>query len=67
MDTKKMLVINCGSSSLKYEVYAMPRRESLGKGLVERIGEEKGMGGQVVWQNSDWLLLWFNSLVFNML
>ncbi len=42
MKSKKILVINCGSSSLKYEVYAMPSRESLGKGLVERIGEEKG-------------------------
>lgn len=39
---KKILVINCGSSSLKYEVYRMPQRESLGKGLVERIGEQKG-------------------------
>ncbi len=39
---KKVLVINCGSSSLKYEVYLMPRRQSLIKGIVERIGEEKG-------------------------
>lgn len=37
-----ILVINCGSSSLKYEVYEMPERKSLGKGLVERIGEEEG-------------------------
>ena len=40
--TRKILVVNCGSSSLKYEVYSMPERESLGKGLVERIGEEQG-------------------------
>lgn len=39
---KKILVINCGSSSLKYEVYEMPERRSLGKGLVERIGESTG-------------------------
>lgn len=39
---KKILVINCGSSSLKYEVYAMPSRLSLGRGLVERIGEASG-------------------------
>jgi len=38
----KILVINCGSSSLKYEVYEMPERRSLGKGLVERIGESSG-------------------------
>ncbi len=39
---KKILVINCGSSSLKYEVWGMPQRASLGRGLVERIGELKG-------------------------
>jgi acetate kinase len=39
---KKILVINCGSSSLKYEVYLMPSKRSLGKGLVERIGETEG-------------------------
>lgn len=37
-----VLVINCGSSSLKYELYKMPERESMGKGLVSRIGLEKG-------------------------
>ena len=37
----KILVINCGSSSIKYEVYSMPEKISLGKGLVERIGEKK--------------------------
>ena len=39
---KKILVINCGSSSLKYEVYQMPHRQSLGRGIVERIGEKMG-------------------------
>ncbi len=39
---KRILVLNCGSSSLKYEVYAMPSRQSLGRGLVERIGESAG-------------------------
>ncbi|HAP43053.1 MAG: acetate kinase [Spirochaetes bacterium GWD1_61_31] len=37
-----ILVLNTGSSSLKYEVFLMPRRQSLGKGLVERIGESAG-------------------------
>lgn len=41
-DNKSFLIINCGSSSLKYEVYSMPERKSLGKGLVERIGGEAG-------------------------
>jgi acetate kinase len=39
---RKILVINCGSSSLKYEVWQMPQRVSLGRGVVERIGELKG-------------------------
>ncbi len=39
---RKILVINCGSSSLKYEVYDMPSRESLGKGLVDRVGTDGG-------------------------
>jgi len=38
----KILVINCGSSSLKYEIYQMPEQISLGKGLVERIGLPNG-------------------------
>lgn len=40
---KIILVLNCGSSSLKYDLIRMPHRLSLGKGLVERIGEEKGL------------------------
>ncbi len=38
--SKKILVNNCGSSSLKYEVFCMPEQKSLGKGLIERIGEK---------------------------
>ena len=34
----KILVINCGSSSLKYQVYNMDNNDVLAKGLVERIG-----------------------------
>ncbi|MBR0051242.1 MAG: acetate kinase [Firmicutes bacterium] len=36
----KVLVINCGSSSLKYQVLEMENEELLCKGLVERIGIE---------------------------
>jgi acetate kinase len=39
---RRILVLNCGSSSLKYEVFLMPGRQSLGKGIVERIGEASG-------------------------
>lgn len=38
----RILVLNSGSSSLKYEIIEMPRRRSIGKGLVERIGESEG-------------------------
>ncbi len=36
----KILVINCGSSSLKYQVLSMENEALLAKGLVERIGIE---------------------------
>ena len=42
MKQEKILVINCGSSSLKYEIYEKPSRRSLGKGLIERIGSKEG-------------------------
>ena len=35
-----ILVINCGSSSLKYQLIDMTTEESLAQGLVERIGIE---------------------------
>ena len=35
---KKVLVINSGSSSLKYQLFDMDKGERLAKGLVERIG-----------------------------
>ncbi|MDO4754587.1 MAG: acetate kinase [Bacillota bacterium] len=36
----KILVINCGSSSLKYQLFDMDGEKVLAKGLVERIGIE---------------------------
>ncbi|MCL2169255.1 MAG: acetate kinase [Defluviitaleaceae bacterium] len=36
----KILVLNCGSSSLKYQLIDMSTEKSLAKGLVERIGIE---------------------------
>jgi acetate kinase len=44
--SKKILVLNSGSSSLKYEVFSMPEKQSLGKGSVERIGEPNGFLNQ---------------------
>ena len=38
-----ILVINCGSSSLKYQLLEMNREKLLAKGLVERIGLGQGV------------------------
>lgn len=38
--TMKILVLNCGSSSLKYQLIEMDGEKVLAKGLVERIGIE---------------------------
>ncbi|WP_372682997.1 acetate kinase [Desulfosarcina sp.] len=38
----KILVINCGSSSLKYQLLEMLGEHRLASGLVERIGESMG-------------------------
>ena len=35
----KVLVVNCGSSSIKYQLFEMPEKRVVSKGLVERIGE----------------------------
>lgn len=39
----KVLVINAGSSSIKYYLYQMPRAEVLAQGEVGRIGEESSV------------------------
>ena len=39
----KILVINCGSSSLKYQLIDMDGEKVLCKGLCERIGMESSM------------------------
>ena len=37
----KILVLNCGSSSLKYQLIDMETEEVLASGKYERIGEEE--------------------------
>ncbi len=37
----KVLVINCGSSSIKYQLFEMPEGKVLAKGLLEKIGERE--------------------------
>ncbi|EAC6937438.1 acetate kinase, partial [Listeria monocytogenes] len=34
----KIMAINAGSSSLKFQIFTMPGEEVLVKGLIERIG-----------------------------
>jgi acetate kinase len=34
----KIIVLNCGSSSIKYQLFNMPENEVLAKGLVDKIG-----------------------------
>lgn len=41
---KKIMSINAGSSSLKFQLFEMPEEELLVKGLFERIGLEEKMG-----------------------
>lgn len=35
----KVLVLNCGSSSIKYQVFGLPEGEVIAKGLVQKLGE----------------------------
>jgi acetate kinase len=39
----KILVINTGSSSIKYELFDMAHKSVLASGLAERIGEKEGL------------------------
>lgn len=48
----QILVINCGSSSLKYQLFDMTGRVVLAAGLVERIGEAMSRLRHR-WRNSD--------------
>lgn len=36
----EVLVINCGSSSIKYQLYKMPKEAVLAKGIVDKIGKK---------------------------
>ncbi len=38
MDALNVLVLNCGSSSLKFQLLAMPAEHRLARGVVERVG-----------------------------
>lgn len=40
---RKTLVINAGSSSLKYKLFNMPEYDVCAEGIIERIGQEMGI------------------------
>ncbi len=44
-----ILVLNCGSSSIKYQLFEMPGDRVLARGRVQRIGERSGEA----WQQAD--------------
>lgn len=48
----KVLVINAGSSSIKYQLYDMPQANVLAKGSVERIGEDASKLSQTCGENT---------------
>ncbi|MFH1851154.1 MAG: acetate kinase [Candidatus Neomarinimicrobiota bacterium] len=52
----KVLVFNCGSSSIKYRLYDMPSGENLSHGLVQRIGDRNSMASQIA--HSQELSVW---------
>ncbi len=39
----KIFVVNCGSSSIKYQLFSMANEEVLAKGLVERVGTNEAV------------------------
>ena len=39
----KTLILNAGSSSIKYQLFDMPQQQPIARGSIERIGEEKGV------------------------
>lgn len=48
-----ILVINCGSSSLKYELFRMPDETSLAAGVCDRVAISGGAGGQLKHEAGD--------------
>jgi len=55
----KILVLNCGSSSVKYKLLDMVSKQELGSGIVEKIGmkgtflKHSGMDGQTLLLNGE--------------
>lgn len=54
----KIIAINAGSSSFKFELFEMPEEQEIARGLVERIGLDHGVftlsykGGREVFEQN---------------
>jgi len=42
-ESMKILVVNCGSSSIKYQLFLMPDESVLARGLLERVGTDQAV------------------------
>lgn len=51
---KKILIVNNGSSSIKYKLIEMPEKTVLAKGLIERIGIEGGYLRHQYLKENNW-------------
>lgn len=51
MHKTNLLVINSGSSSIKYQLFQMPSPEPVCSGLIERIGLAGGVVTHKIWQD----------------
>lgn len=49
----KILVINCGSSSIKYKIFSMEKEKVLAKGQIERIGDIASLFKQEAFDNRN--------------
>ncbi|MEA3504044.1 MAG: acetate kinase [Bacteroidota bacterium] len=58
----KIIVLNCGSSSIKYQLFEMPSKNVLAKGLVEKIGMK---GSRVKHKRNDGTKLDLNGEVLD--
>ncbi len=74
--SEKYLVINCGSSSLKFSLYEMPTERVVSKGYIEKIGyddsfwtvsynDEKITGAKRLENHTDAVLVMIDELINN--
>ncbi len=50
---RNIFVVNCGSSSIKYQLIAMPSETVLAKGGLERVGTSEGLLNHTSYMNGD--------------